>query len=63
MRPIINNNKCINCGACANLVPDVFMINSENQMEVTADIAYEKFADEILEAQKACPVEAIDIID
>ncbi len=60
IKPKIDQEKCIGCGTCAAICPEVFELNSEGKAEVKpAD--YEAFENRIKEAQEACPVEAISL--
>jgi ferredoxin len=58
MKIKVDEGKCIACGMCANMCPEVFEINSSGKCEVISQ-------DDLPCAQnasKACPVEAISII-
>ncbi len=56
----INKEKCIGCGLCISLCPDVFEIGEDGKSEVKkgADLkANEKC---VQEAKEGCPVSAIE---
>ena len=54
------NDKCIGCGTCAAVAPDVFDM-TEGKATVKADCDTAAHADKINEAKDACPVVAIEI--
>ena len=54
----VDENKCIGCGACQAVCPDVFQLNDDGKAQVlvpTTDIECVK------EAEEACPVSAIEV--
>ena len=56
----INQNKCLGCGMCAIICPNVFEIkNGKSQIKKKAD--FEKNKKCLDEASKNCPVEAISL--
>lgn len=63
MKVSIDNDKCIGCGICVGICPEVFEMNSEGKAEVKINIDTEKHKDAIKEAAESCPVEAIEIED
>lgn len=54
----VDKKKCIGCGTCVALCPKVFKLNKEK-----AEATVKKIKDlkEVLEAETACPVQAIKI--
>lgn len=55
----INQKKCLGCGTCTFIYPEMFEINNEGKAEVKK---IEKIDEEKLkEAIESCPVEAIEI--
>lgn len=60
MKIIINQEKCIGCGTCVAMVPNVFEINDANKAEVVD--ADGDTPENIETAIKACPVQAIEVI-
>lgn len=53
----VDQDKCIGCGMCAGLCPEIFSMNSEGKAEVISDQAN----DCALRAAENCPVMAITI--
>lgn len=51
----VDQNKCVGCGLCAGMCPDIFILNMDGKSEVIAQSNEEGAK----EAQAACPVEAI----
>lgn len=50
---------CIVCGACAEICPEVFVIDGECHVVVGADTEF--FAEWIEQAAEVCPVDVIRI--
>ena len=61
MKLKINKDKCIGCGACQALVPDVFEINDEGVAEVIVEVVPENLEEEVKDASESCPVNAIEV--
>lgn len=60
MKVKINKNKCLGCGLCMSLCPEVFILkNGKSQVKEKADL--EKNKEKIKEAADNCPVQAIEI--
>ena len=59
MKVKVNQDKCIGCGTCPSLVPDVFDFNDEGLAHAIVDEVPGELEDEVKETIKACPVEAI----
>jgi len=62
MKVKVNQNKCIGCGTCPSLVPDVFDFNDEGLAHNIVDVVPEDLEEEVKEAIDACPVSAIEEI-
>lgn len=56
----VNKEKCISCGICANMCPEVFELKEDGKAQVKekADIRKNQKCTE--EAIQSCPVEAIE---
>lgn len=59
MKPIVDQDKCVACGACVAIAPDNFDFDSMGLSTVISEEVTEK----TLDAEKACPVFAITIED
>jgi ferredoxin len=51
----VDAEKCIGCGACASICPDVFVMNEEGKAQVTS----QDNAECAKQAADSCPAEAI----
>ncbi len=61
MKIKVNKEKCIGCGMCASLVPDVFELDEkENKSRVKEGVDLKKYEKEIEEAIESCPARAIE---
>lgn len=58
----IDKKKCIGCGSCAAMHPDVFKISDDGFSSVIADIK-DMDLDKLMEMAEICPVMAIQIYD
>mgnify|MGYP006305071011 CR=1 FL=1 len=58
MKVSVDEEKCIGCGACVSVCPDVFEMNDDGK-----SVAKEKETDEdcAKEAVDVCPVDAIEV--
>ena len=54
---IIDTDKCIGCGACEAICPDVFKMEDDKAVVVKQDIDDPSAK----EASESCPVDAIEI--
>ena len=60
MKAIIDAELCTGCGLCADISPDVFVMDGD--LAVAADQSVPPGAqDDTREAMESCPVEAIEI--
>jgi len=63
MRTVVDPDKCIGCGICEGIVPEVFSLLNEPYAEVLLDPVPEEYQDATREAAEECPEEAISIIE
>jgi len=61
MKPVIDNEKCIGCGTCEAIAPNVFEMGMEGDKNVAKvkDADYQTEKEKIDEAISACAVDAI----
>lgn len=62
MKPEIDNKKCIGCGTCSAMCPEVFEIQA-GKATLVNEAPIEDKQECIQEAKQACPVEAISLSD
>jgi ferredoxin len=55
----IDKEKCMGCGTCVGICPEVFELTAEGKAGVKASADLEQYKDKIAEAIEACPVGAI----
>lgn len=60
MKVKVNQDKCIGCGACPSLVPEVFEFNDNGLAHVIVNEVPKDKEEEVKEALQNCPVEAIE---
>jgi ferredoxin len=60
MKVKVNKEKCIGCGMCLNLAPEVFEFDGDNKSKLREGADSEKNEKEIKEAIQSCPVGAIE---
>jgi ferredoxin len=58
MKPDIDNKKCIGCGTCAAMCPEVFEVQGGKAI-VKEEAPIDEKKNCIEEAESACPVDAI----
>jgi len=56
----VNKEKCIGCGFCSNLCPEVFELDEEGKSRVKEGADLKKNKGCIEEAKNGCPVGAIE---
>lgn len=55
----VNQDKCLRCGMCTGICPDVFEFDDEGNIKVNNDIINEENIESVNEAMNSCPVNAI----
>lgn len=60
MKPVINKELCIGCGACEGICPEAFKLD-DGKSSVIELADYTPYNDKINQAVEACPVQAISI--
>ena len=68
MKVVIDRDLCIGAASCVALLPEVFALDEEGKAIVLTaaqkDIEAKKFSvEQLLEAAKSCPVNAITVFD
>lgn len=63
MKPFVDQNACIGCGACEALCPRVFKLNDGGKAEVLPIDNYELLKICVDDAVRGCPVNAISIVE
>jgi len=59
MKIVVDKNKCVGCGTCAGIAPEVFTLESDGK---AAPISQDpKHAEQAKMAAKMCPVGAITV--
>jgi len=59
MKPIVDQNACIGCGACEALCSQVFKLNDAGKSEAQPRDSYDALKDCIDDAIRGCPVSCI----
>jgi len=55
----VDKEKCLGCGTCVGICPEVFQLGADGKAEVKPGADFAKNADKIAEAISSCPVQAI----
>lgn len=61
MKAFVDREKCIGCGRCVEICPDVFEMGNDNIAVVKVDIIPQDSEDDSIKAAESCPVGAIEI--
>ncbi len=62
MKARVNPNLCKTAGTCVQICPQVFKFATGNKKAfVSFDQIPERYRDDVIEASKACPEQAIEI--
>jgi ferredoxin len=55
----VNKEKCIGCGYCVSVCPEVFELGEDGKSKIKKDADFEKNKDCIKKAKSGCPTGAI----
>jgi len=61
MKIKIDKNKCLGCGTCVALAPEVFEIGEDGKSKVKEGADLEKNKDLIKQTKDSCPTQAVEI--
>lgn len=61
MRVSVDREKCMGCGVCESICPEVFQMGEDNIAKVLQDPVPESLEDTAREAAQSCPEEAIRV--
>ncbi|MBI5049858.1 MAG: ferredoxin [Nitrospirae bacterium] len=61
MRPVVDEEKCIGCGNCAEICPSVFQLIDDKSRVIDPDAC--DFAECCEAAAENCPQEAITLVE
>jgi len=61
MKAYVDREKCISCGLCESLCPDVFELDEESISVVIVDEIPADSESCAIDAQEQCPTEAISV--
>ncbi len=61
MKAKVDQNKCISCGMCVSICPEVFSYNEDDKSEAVDSEIAEEFESSVEECRDVCPVSAIEL--
>jgi len=61
MKAFVDKDRCIGCGLCAELCPEVFAMDDDDLAGVIVDEIDDADIEAAEEARESCPTEAISI--
>jgi len=61
LRVKIDKTKCIGCGTCVEICPEVFGLGDDGKAKFKLTADSQKLKAKIKEAAESCPVQAINI--
>ncbi|MFH1877409.1 MAG: ferredoxin [Candidatus Omnitrophota bacterium] len=60
MRAVVDAEKCIGCGLCVQIAPDIYQMDGDIAVSIVNNIS-EKQLEDAENAAAQCPVEAITV--
>ena len=54
------NERCINCGLCESICPEVFSLDGDETAVASDDDIHGELKESATEAMESCPVDAIE---
>ncbi len=57
----VNKEKCIGCGYCVSVCPEVFVLGDDGKSKIKEGINFQDYQDCIQEAKDGCPMGAISL--
>lgn len=61
MKPKVNKDICIGCGACQAIAEKVFEVGNDGLAEAIVDVIPEEEKENAIDAKESCPTGAISI--
>ena len=61
MKAIVDKEKCIRCGLCAGICPEVFTMADDGKAYVSTESVPKGAVDTCRQSLEQCPVEAITV--
>ena len=61
MKPVVDDDLCIGCGACEDLCPEIFRVEDDGLAHVIAENVEPEMYGCVRDAEDACPVGAISV--
>ena len=55
----VDQDKCLRCGMCTGICPDIFAFDDEGNIKVNNELINEENINEVNDAVNSCPVTAI----
>ncbi len=63
MRVMVNMSQCESNALCMGVAPDIFLLDDDDILTVLNETPDESARDRVLEAVRACPKQAISIVE